>query len=171
MLLGQIEIADRPEAPASPPIAAYTYDGDTPRSSRPRIRKTAQIVISNPDMLHAGVLPHHTRWARFFQGLRFIVLDEIHTYRGLFGAHMSWILRRLIRVADHYGARPTFIMLSATVGNPGQLCSKLIGRNVEVVTENGAPSPASIAESSPDMENIFFLVFSQSPIFYRSISE
>ena len=122
-------------------IFAAVYDGDTKPHERTKLRKDPPpVIITNPDMVHLSMLPYHDSWSEFFRGLKFIVIDEIHTYRGLFGAHMSWILRRLIRVADHYGTRPIFIMLSATVGNPGQLCSKLIGRDVEVVTENGAPS-------------------------------
>jgi DEAD/DEAH box helicase domain-containing protein len=117
------------------------YDGDTKPHERSRLRKhPPPVIITNPDMVHLSMLPFHDSWSGFFRALKYIVIDEIHTYRGLFGAHMSWILRRLIRVADRYGTRPTFIMLSATIGNPGQLGSKLIGRNVEVITENGAPS-------------------------------
>lgn len=120
---------------------AAVYDGDTAPHERTKLRKhPTPVIITNPDMVHLSMLPYHDSWSDFFRALKFIVIDEIHTYRGLFGAHMSWILRRLIRVAEHYGTRPVFIMLSATVGNPGQLCSKLIGRDVEVVTENGAPS-------------------------------
>ncbi|NNK58166.1 MAG: DEAD/DEAH box helicase [Desulfofustis sp.] len=122
-------------------LFAAVYDGDTKPNLRSKLRKhPPPVIITNPDMVHLSMLPYHDSWSAFFRTLKFIVIDEIHTYRGLFGAHMSWILKRLIRVANHYGARPTFIMLSATVGNPGELCAKLIGRKVEVVTENGAPS-------------------------------
>jgi DEAD/DEAH box helicase domain-containing protein len=106
-------------------LTAETYDGDTPTSARANIRKTAHIVISNPDMLHAGILPHHTRWARFFGGLRYIVLDEIHTYRGVFGSHVANVLRRLKRVCAFYGASPQFICASATIANPLQLAERL----------------------------------------------
>lgn len=117
------------------------YDGDTKPYQRSRLRKNPPpVVITNPDMVHLSMLPYHDSWSGFFRKLKYVVIDEIHTYRGLFGAHMSWVLRRLIRIAEYYGARPTFIMLSATVGNPGQLGSKLSGRDVSVVTESGAPS-------------------------------
>lgn len=105
---------------------AQTYDGDTPASSRPRIRKSARVVITNPDMLHAGILPHHTRWASFFQGLRTIVLDEIHTYRGVFGSHVANVLRRLKRICAFYGASPQFVCASATIANPQELAERLV---------------------------------------------
>jgi DEAD/DEAH box helicase domain-containing protein len=107
-------------------LEAQTYDGDTPQSARPKIRKTGRIIITNPDMLHAGILPHHTRWARFFQGLRTIVLDEIHTYRGVFGSHVANLLRRLKRICAFYGANPQFICASATIANPLDLAERLV---------------------------------------------
>ena len=110
---------------AAKAVQAHTYDGDTPQSARTRIRKQAQIVISNPDMLHAGILPHHTRWAQFFQGLGFVVLDEIHTYRGVFGSHVANVLRRLKRICAFYGAHPQFICASATIANPLELAERL----------------------------------------------
>jgi DEAD/DEAH box helicase domain-containing protein len=119
----------------------HTYDGDTPPSARPRIRKTARIVVSNPDMLHAGILPHHTRWARFFGGLRYVVLDEMHTYRGIFGSHVANVLRRLKRVCAFYGARPQFICASATIANPLELAERLVEEHFTLVglEEDGAP--------------------------------
>ncbi len=122
-------------------LEAQTYDGDTPPSSRPRIRKTARIVITNPDMLHAGILPHHTRWARFFQGLRYVVLDEIHTYRGVFGSHVANVLRRLKRICTFYRARPQFICASATIANPLELAQRLVEERFSLVgaEQDGSP--------------------------------
>ncbi|MGC9333720.1 MAG: DEAD/DEAH box helicase [Anaerolineae bacterium] len=122
-------------------LSAETYDGDTPPSARARIRKTAHIVISNPDMLHAGILPHHTRWARFFTGLRYIVLDEIHTYRGVFGSHVANVLRRLKRICAFYGARPQFICASATIANPAELAGRLTEEPFTLVGEEADGSP------------------------------
>jgi len=117
------------------------YDGDTKPSQRTRLRKNSPpVIITNPDMLHLSLLAYHDSWSAFFRNLRFVVIDEVHTYRGLFGSHMAWVLRRLIRIAEHYGSAPQFIMLSATVGNPAQLGEKLIGRPLEVITRSGAPS-------------------------------
>ncbi len=118
-----------------------TYDGDTPQSSRPRIRKSARLVITNPDMLHAAILPHHTRWARFFQGLRYIVLDEIHSYRGVFGSHVANVLRRLKRICAFYGASPQFICASATIANPLELAERLVEEPFTLVgaEQDGSP--------------------------------
>jgi DEAD/DEAH box helicase domain-containing protein len=121
------------------PVRVYTYDGDTPDSLRVAARDTGRIVISNPDMLHSGVLPNHAKWIQFFSNLRYVVVDEMHAYRGVFGSHVSNVLRRLLRVAAFYGARPKFILCSATIGNPGELAARLIGREVLELTENGAP--------------------------------
>jgi len=123
-------------------LEAHTYDGDTPQSVRPRIRKTARIVISNPDMLHAGVLPHHTRWMQFFQGLRYVVLDEIHTYRGVFGSHVANVLRRLKRICAFYGVQPQFICASATIANPLELAERLVEEPFTLVGEEEDGSPA-----------------------------
>ncbi len=117
------------------------YDGDTGPSHRGRLRKKSPpVIISNPDMVHLSMLAYHDSWSSFFKNLRYVVIDEIHTYRGLFGSHMAWVIRRLLRIAHYYGSSPQFIMLSATVGNPRQLGEKLIGRPVEVVTRSGAPA-------------------------------
>jgi DEAD/DEAH box helicase domain-containing protein len=124
-------------------IVPRTYDGDTPKSARPRIRKTARILISNPDMLHTGILPHHTRWAEFFQELRYVVLDEIHTYRGVFGSHVANVLRRLKRICAFYGhgATPRFICASATIANPLDLAERLVEEPFTLVgaDEDGSP--------------------------------
>ncbi len=119
-------------------IAIATYDGDTPPSTRPAIRQKARLLISNPDMLHAGILPHHTRWAEFFQQLRFVVIDEMHVYRGVFGSHVTNVLRRLKRIAHFYGAAPQFILTSATIANPTELAEGLIESPVRLVEEDGA---------------------------------
>jgi len=121
------------------PLRVYTYDGDTPDSLRVAARDTGRIVISNPDMLHSGVLPNHAKWIQFFSNLRYVVVDEMHAYRGVFGSHVANVLRRLQRVAAFYGSSPRFILCSATIGNPAELASKLIGREVEVLDENGSP--------------------------------
>jgi DEAD/DEAH box helicase domain-containing protein len=118
----------------------FTYDGDTPSDARKAIREKSHIVLSNPDMLHTGILPHHTRWMRLFENLRYIVIDELHTYRGVFGSHLCNVLRRLRRIAKFYGREPQFICCSATIANPGDLASRLIEDGVEVVAENGAPA-------------------------------
>jgi len=122
------------------PIKAATYDGDTPQSVRASARDTGRIVITNPDMLHSGVLPNHAKWISFFAGLRYVVVDEMHAYRGVFGSHVANVLRRLLRVAAFYGSSPRLIFCSATIGNPAELAGLLAGRPVEAVTENGAPS-------------------------------
>ena len=121
-------------------FGVFTYDGDTPSDARKAIRERGHIVLTNPDMVHTGILPHHTKWMRFFENLRYVVLDELHTYRGVFGSHLANVLRRLKRVAKFYGSDPQFICCSATIANPGELASQLIEEEVEVVEENGAPA-------------------------------
>jgi DEAD/DEAH box helicase domain-containing protein len=121
-------------------IGVFTYDGDTPSDARKAIREKSHVVLTNPDMLHTGILPHHTRWTRLFENLRYIVVDELHTYRGVFGSHLCNVLRRLQRVARFYGSKPQFICCSATIANPGELASRLIEDNVEVLAANGAPA-------------------------------
>jgi DEAD/DEAH box helicase domain-containing protein len=120
-------------------IVAGVFDGDTPVAQRRRIQAEAHLVLSNPDMLHASILPYHPKWARFFSSLKFIVLDEVHTYRGILGAHVACVLRRLARVCEHYGSQPVVLCASATIANPGELASKLIGRPVKVVSTDGSP--------------------------------
>jgi DEAD/DEAH box helicase domain-containing protein len=121
-------------------FGVFTYDGDTPSDARKAIRESGHVILSNPDMLHTGILPHHTKWTRLFENLRYIVLDELHTYRGVFGSHLANVLRRLARVASFYGSRPQFICCSATIANPGELASQLTEREIEVIEENGAPA-------------------------------
>lgn len=119
-------------------IVSGTYDGDTPDNARVAIRNRAQVMISNPDMLHIGILPHHTKWAEFFENLCFVIIDEMHTYRGIFGSHVANVIRRLKRIAAFYGARPQFVLTSATIGNPGQLAEALIEEPVSLVTGDGS---------------------------------
>ncbi|MCC6260765.1 MAG: DEAD/DEAH box helicase [Anaerolineales bacterium] len=114
------------------------YDGDTPQTQRPAIRKNANIALSNPDMLHTGILPHHANWIDFFSNLKFIVIDEAHTYRGVFGSHVANVIRRLKRVAKFYEANPQFILASATIGNPKELAEKLIEHPVELIDNDGS---------------------------------
>jgi len=121
-------------------VGVFTYDGDTPTDARKAIREKSHVVLTNPDMLHAGILPHHTRWTRLFENLRYIVVDELHTYRGVFGSHLCNVLRRLQRIARFYGSKPQFICCSATIANPGELASRLIEDDVEVLASNGAPA-------------------------------
>ncbi len=115
------------------------YDGDTPASHRSAIRKNGNIIFTNPDMLHTGILPHHTNWGDLFRNLHFVVIDEMHTYRGVFGSHVANVIRRLNRVAKYYGARPQFILTSATIGNPQELAARLIESPVTLVEEDGSP--------------------------------
>jgi len=114
------------------------YDGDTPQSARSAIRRNARIVLSNPDMLHTGILPHHTNWLEFFSSLRFVVIDETHTYRGVFGSHVANVIRRLKRVAAFYGAKPQFMLASATIGNPRQLAERIIEEPVHLIDHDGS---------------------------------
>ena len=127
-------------ARALPDVSMFTYDGDTPQDARRAVRARANLVLTNPDMLHSGILPHHTKWLNLFQNLRYVVIDELHAYRGVFGSHVANVLRRLRRIAAHYGSAPQFIMASATIANPRELAERLIGDSVAEVTENGAPS-------------------------------
>jgi DEAD/DEAH box helicase domain-containing protein len=124
-----------------PSIKSHTYDGDTPAAARKLIRTAGHIVITNPDMLHSGILPHHTKWVRLFESLRYIVIDELHGYRGVFGSHVANVIRRLRRICRFYGSDPVFILCSATIANPGELAERLIGEpgNVVTIDRNGAP--------------------------------
>jgi DEAD/DEAH box helicase domain-containing protein len=121
-------------------FGVFTYDGDTPGDARKAIRERGHAILTNPDMLHAGILPQHTKWTRVFENLRYIVLDELHTYRGVFGSHLANVLRRVARIAEFYGSRPQFICCSATIANPGELAGQLIEREVTTIEENGAPA-------------------------------
>ncbi|KPK37775.1 MAG: helicase [Gammaproteobacteria bacterium SG8_47] len=120
-------------------IRAFTFDGDTPGDARKAVRTRGDIVVSNPDMLHQGILPHHTKWAQFFENLRYVVVDELHTYRGVFGSHVANVMRRLRRVCTFYGSDPVFILCSATIANPAELAERLIEAKVSAITDSGAP--------------------------------
>ena len=120
-------------------IGVFTYDGDTPQDARRAIRGRAHVVLSNPDMVHSGILPHHPRWAKLFENLRYVVIDELHAYRGVFGSHLTNVLRRLRRVCRHYGSSPTFICSSATIANPKALAEALVEAPFELVSNTGAP--------------------------------
>lgn len=121
------------------PFRAGLYDGDTPADQRLRVRDTAQIVLTNPDMLHVGILPQHFRWMPFFRGLRYVVLDDLHVYRGVFGSHVANVMRRLRRVCRMHGGDPQFLCASATLANPAEFAEQLVGRQVRVIDEDGAP--------------------------------
>src|SRR5207247_645564 len=127
------------EASSGDRLGVFTYDGDTPQDARRAIRARAHIVLSNPDMLHSGILPHHPRWAKLFENLRFVVIDELHAYRGVFGSHLGNILRRLRRVCRHYGSDPLFICTSATIANPCELAERLTGQRFQIIDRSGAP--------------------------------
>jgi len=121
-------------------IKTYTFDGDTPQDARRAIRSAGHIVVTNPDMLHAGILPHHTKWIKLFENLKYIVIDEVHQYRGIFGSHLANLIRRLRRICHFYESDPQFICCSATIANPDELASRLIEAPVEKVDDNGAPA-------------------------------
>jgi DEAD/DEAH box helicase domain-containing protein len=120
-------------------VKTYTFDGDTPTDARRAVRLRGDIVVSNPDMLHQGILPHHTKWAQFFEALQYVVIDEMHTYRGVFGSHMANLIRRLCRICHFYDSAPVFILCSATIANPIELARQLIGAEITAITESGAP--------------------------------
>ncbi len=120
-------------------VGTFTYDGDTPQDARKSIRSRAHVVITNPDMLHKGILPHHTRWAKLLENLRFVVLDELHSLRGVYGSHVANVLRRLQRLCRFYGSEPQFLCSSATIGNPKELADKITGRDITLIGESGAP--------------------------------
>ena len=121
-------------------IGTFTYDGDTPADARRAVRQAGHIVLTNPDMLHTAVLPHHTKWTKLFEALEYVVIDELHMYRGVFGSHLANVLRRLRRICNFYGSNPTFILCSATIANPGELARALVGDDVALVDDNGAPA-------------------------------
>jgi len=133
------EMAEQLAEQSGVDVGAFTYDGDTPQDARRAIRGRAHAVLSNPDMIHSGILPHHPRWAKLFENLRFVVIDELHAYRGVFGSHLTNVLRRLRRICRHYGSDPTFICSSATIANPRELAEALVEQPFEVVGQSGAP--------------------------------
>lgn len=135
-------------------VRAASYDGDTPAAERPMVRRNANLVLTNPDMLHQGILPGHEQWSAFLGRLSYVVVDEAHTLRGVFGSHVAAILRRLRRLARRYGAEPVFVLASATLGNPAELASRLVGLPVEAVTADGSPrGPVTFALWEPPLED------------------
>ncbi len=121
-------------------LGAYTFDGDTPPSARKAVRSAGHVVVTNPDMLHTGILPHHTIWIRLFENLRYVVIDEVHHYRGVFGSHLANVLRRLKRICAFYGSDPQFICCSATIANPKEMAERIVEKPVTLVDDNGAPA-------------------------------
>ncbi|MEJ7730890.1 MAG: DEAD/DEAH box helicase [Polyangiaceae bacterium] len=141
-LVAEAGLAQEPGAGGRPGVAAIVYDGDTPGDARRAAREKSPIVLTNPDMLHAGILPHHAHWARTFRSLRYVVIDELHTYRGVFGSHVAHVLSRLKRVAAFHGASPTFLCATATIGNAREHAARLLGVDEAEVTlcdQSGAP--------------------------------
>jgi len=140
--LGQDQVTEFGELAASADLSIITstYDGDTPAPIRSTVRAAGQVVVTNPDMLHSAILPHHTKWFQLFEQLQLIVIDELHTYRGVFGSHVANVLRRLMRICAHYGSKPVIVCCSATIGNPAELAAMLTGRPARLVDRNGAPS-------------------------------
>mgnify|MGYP001824819631 CR=1 FL=1 len=135
-------------------IGAVTYDGDTPVDARRAAKQRAGVLLTNPDMLHAGIMPHHTAWARLFSNLKYIVVDELHTYRGVFGSHLANVMRRLVRIARFHGSSPTFLFASATIGNPQAHASRICGESVALVDESGAPTgPRQLLVYNPPIVN------------------
>ena len=140
--LGQDQVAEFAELSkaAGLTVSAATYDGDTPAPIRSAVRKAGQVVVTNPDMLNSAILPHHTKWFQLFEQLRVIVIDELHTSRGVFGSHVANVIRRLLRICAHYGSHPVIVCCSATIGNPAELAAMLTGRPIRLIDRNGAPA-------------------------------
>src|SRR5207244_5964945 len=120
-------------------IKTFTYDGDTPGEARRKVREAGHVVVTNPDMLHTGILPHHTKWVKLFENLRYVVIDELHSHRGVYGSHVANIFRRLQRLCRFYGSDPQFLCSSATIGNPQELAEALTGKTMALVDRSGAP--------------------------------
>jgi DEAD/DEAH box helicase domain-containing protein len=132
------------------PLAAGAFDGDTPQNLRRNLRDRGSVILTNPDMLHSGILPNHSRWGRFFSHLKTVVIDEVHAYRGVFGSHLANVIRRLQRICRHYGSNPRFVACSATIENPGEHASGITGVPMEVVSEDGSPrGPKKIVLVNP----------------------
>lgn len=153
-------------------IKTYTYDGDTASDARQAIRSAGNIVVTNPDMLHSGILPHHTKWMGLFENLSYIVIDELHIYRGVFGSHVANVIRRLQRICRFYGSNPIFICASATIANPGEHSRRLLGREVTVLDQNGAPSgPKEVIFYNPPVINQALGIRRSALLEARRISE
>ncbi|HEY3220389.1 MAG TPA: DEAD/DEAH box helicase, partial [Gemmatimonadales bacterium] len=125
-------------------IKTFTYDGDTPATARRAIRSAGHLVVTNPDMLHTAILPHHTKWLRLFENLRYVIIDELHQYRGVFGSHVANVIRRLRRICAFYGSNPQFICTSATIGNPQEHAERVTGKPITLIDRNGAPAGAKV---------------------------
>ncbi len=138
----QLQEAHRLVSDLRADIGTFTYDGDTPDDARQAIRRQGHIVVTNPDMLHAGILPHHTKWQKLFTNLKYVVIDELHIYRGIFGSHFANVVRRLVRICRFYGANPVFICCSATVANPREHAERILEREVALLDKSGAPAAA-----------------------------
>ncbi|MGN7386591.1 DEAD/DEAH box helicase [Sporosarcina sp. SAFN-015] len=140
--LAQDQLADLHELieASGETILSYTYDGDTAPGLRTKVRKSGHIVLTNPDMLHSGILPHHTKWVSLFENLKYIIIDELHTYKGVFGSHVAHVIRRLKRICNYYGCDPIFICTSATIANPKELAETLTNSPMRLISKNGAPS-------------------------------
>ncbi|MEM7437856.1 MAG: DEAD/DEAH box helicase, partial [Myxococcota bacterium] len=135
-------------------VGTITYDGDTPNDARRAARQRAGVLLTNPDMLHAGIMPHHAGWARLFSNLKYVVVDELHTYRGVFGSHLANVVRRLLRVARFHGSSPTFLFASATIGNPREHATRICGEPVELIEQSGAPQgPRRVVVYNPPVVN------------------
>src|SRR5256712_2053647 len=146
--LAQDQLADLEQlARQLPEMRMFTYDGDTPQDARRAVRARANLVLTNPDMLHSGILPHHTKWATLFQNLRYVVIDELHAYRGVFGSHLANVLRRLRRICRHYGSAPQIIMASATLANAGEPSEAVVGEGVAAIAASGGPTGDTIVSS------------------------
>ena len=129
-------------------VKTYTYDGDTPAAARKAIRQAGHIVVTNPDMLHSGILPHHTKWVKLFENIKYVVIDEVHTYRGVFGSHLQTSSAGCRRVMEFYGSSPQFICCSATIANPGELASSIIEDDVTVIDETARPAASATSYST-----------------------
>lgn len=140
--LAQDQLADLHELieASGEEVLSYTYDGDTAPGLRSKVRKSGHIVLTNPDMLHSGILPHHTKWVSLFENLKYIIVDELHTYKGVFGSHVAHVLRRLKRICNYYGSDPVFICTSATIANPQELAEDLTNTEMQLIEKNGAPA-------------------------------
>ncbi|HEV3230709.1 MAG TPA: DEAD/DEAH box helicase, partial [Candidatus Dormibacteraeota bacterium] len=152
--LAELAELNRALPPGGGLIRAHTYDGDTPPNARLAIREAGHVVVTNPDMLHAAILPHHTKWLKLFQNLEYVVIDELHAYRGVFGSHLGNVVRRLRRICAFYGSNPTFILASATIANPGELAERILERPVRVIDRSGAPAaPRRLVFYNPPVVN------------------
>lgn len=152
-------------------ILSYTYDGDTAPGIRTKIRKAGHIIMTNPDMLHSGILPHHTKWVSLFENLKYIVIDELHTYKGVFGSHVAHVIRRLMRICKFYGSSPQFICTSATIKNPQQLAEKLTNCEHALITKSGAPvGKKTFVFYNPPIVNTTFGVRRSAVLEVRDIS-